>query len=61
MSYRSPHSASVFQDRMYQAPITIAFDMSGAFTEDLLKKRFNAISLADIVVNYAHSMIDSSQ
>ena len=36
---------------MYQAPITVAFDISGAFTEDPLKITFNVISLADNVVN----------
>ena len=32
----SQHSASIFQDRTYQAPITNAFDISGAFQGEYL-------------------------
>ena len=48
---RSQHSASVFKDRTYQVPITIAFDIGGAFNEVLLKKTINVINLASNVVN----------
>ena len=48
---RSPHDASVFQDRTYQALIAIAFDMSGALTKVTLKKTFNIVSLASNVIN----------
>ena len=50
---RSPHGVSVFQDRTYQALITIAFDVYsyGALTEVALKKAFNIISLASNVIN----------
>ena len=49
---RSPYSASVFQDRTYQALITIAFDMSGTLTEVALKITFNINnSLASNLIN----------
>ena len=48
---RSPHSTSIFQDRTYQALLTIVFDMSGALTEVALKKIFNNIILASNEVN----------
>ena len=59
---RSPHRTSIFQDRTYQALLTIVFDMSGALTEVALKKIFNIIILTSNVVNtYANSMIDDGQ
>ena len=48
---RSPHRTRIFQDRTYQALLTIVFDMSGALTEIALNKIFNIIILASNEVN----------